>query len=73
MPAKQRSAVKFREVRPVFQPSTRKEKAMKVLIEVRPGEGGEDAKLLVREQSRMYLRYAEKNGLRADIEERGGL
>jgi protein subunit release factor A len=47
--------------------------AMKALIEVRPGEGGEDAKLLVREQSRMYLRYAEKNGLRADIEERGGL
>lgn len=56
-----------------FPTSTRKEMAMKALIEVRPGEGGEDAKLLVREQSRMYLRYAEKNGLRADIEERGGL
>lgn len=46
---------------------------MKVLIEIRPGEGGEDAKLLTREQSRIYLRYAEKTGLYADIEERGGL
>lgn len=46
---------------------------MKVLIEIRPGEGGEDAKSLTCEQSRMCLRYAEKNGLRADIEERGGL
>lgn len=46
---------------------------MKVLIEVRPGEGGDDAKLLVREQSAMYLRYAETHGLRADIEVQGHL
>lgn len=32
---------------------------MKISIEVRPGEGGEDAKLLVQEQGRIYLRYAE--------------
>lgn len=46
---------------------------MNVLIEVRPGEGGEDARLLVREQSAMYLRFAEKAGLRADIETQGHL
>lgn len=41
---------------------------MKVLIEIRPGEGGDDAKLLVQDQAKIYLRYAERNGLRANVE-----
>lgn len=41
---------------------------MKVMIEIRPGEGGNDAKLLVQEQAGIYLRYAEKNGLKAEVE-----
>ncbi len=40
---------------------------MKVLIEVRPGEGGADAKLLVRDHMAIYLCHAEKRGLKADI------
>jgi len=73
-PCKERADVQRQGNRPNFPTKHRKETIMaKVLIEIRPGEGGEDARLLVREQSRMYLRYAEKNGLRADIEERGGL
>lgn len=40
---------------------------MKISIEVRPGEGGEDAKLLVQEQGRIYLRYAERQGLKAEV------
>lgn len=42
---------------------------MKVLIEIRPGEGGEDARLLTRDQAALYLRYAEKHGLTASIED----
>lgn len=40
---------------------------MKVLIEIRAGEGGEDAKLLVREHAAMYLKYAERQNIVADI------
>jgi len=40
---------------------------MKVIIEIRPGEGGEDAKLLIKDQAKIYLRYAEKNQLKADV------
>lgn len=46
---------------------------MKLLMEIRPGEGGADAKLLVKDQAAMYLRYAERHGLRADVEDRGYL
>lgn len=46
---------------------------MKIVIEIRPGEGGKDAQLLVREQSALYLRHAEKTGLAADIEIQGHL
>jgi len=41
---------------------------MKILIEIRPGEGGDDAKLLVQDQGKIYLRYAERNGLSADVD-----
>jgi len=46
---------------------------MKVLMEIRPGEGGEDAKLLVQDQAAAYLKYAEKRGLRAEAEGQGRL
>jgi protein subunit release factor A len=50
-----------------------KMKKMKILMEIRPGEGGDDAKLLVNDQAAMYLSFAERNGLRADVEHRGSL
>ena len=31
---------------------------MKILLEIRPGEGGEDAKLLVHDQAAIYIKYA---------------
>lgn len=40
---------------------------MKVLLEIRPGEGGADAKLLVKEQALMYIKYAEVNKLQCEI------
>ena len=43
------------------------ENVMKVSIEIRPGEGGEDAKLLVHEQGKVYLRHAERAGLKAGV------
>lgn len=46
---------------------------MKVMLEIRPGEGGEDAKLLVQSQASVYLIYAEKHGLKAEVEGRGRL
>lgn len=46
---------------------------MKIMIEVRPGEGGRDAQLLVTTQASIYLRYAEKNGVHAEVEDRGYL
>lgn len=36
---------------------------MKRLIEIRAGEGGKDAQMLVNEQARMYARAAERSGL----------
>jgi len=30
-----------------------------VLIEIRSGEGGDDAKLLVKDQAKMYVKYAQ--------------
>lgn len=46
---------------------------MKILIEIRPGEGGDDAKLLVCEQAAIYIRFAERHGATVEIEERGRL
>jgi len=46
---------------------------MKIVIEIRPGEGGDDAKLLVSDQSAIYLRFAERNNIAAEIERQGSL
>lgn len=46
---------------------------MKLLIEIRPGEGGTDAKLLTRGQAAIYIRYAELNGLTVEMEDQGHL
>jgi len=40
---------------------------MKLHVEIRPGEGGEDARSLVREQSAMYIRFCNTNGIRVDV------
>jgi len=40
---------------------------MKVLLEIRPGEGGADANLLTQDMRAIYLRYAEKQGLSVEI------
>lgn len=44
---------------------------MKIVMEIRPGEGGEDARLLVGVQAGIYLRYCERRGIRASVEEDG--
>jgi len=35
----------------------------KILIEVRAAEGGDDAKLLVKDQAKIYLNYAKQESL----------
>ena len=45
---------------------------MKVSLEIRSGEGGEDAKLLVRDQAAIYLKYAERIGAKVGIEDDHG-
>lgn len=35
----------------------------RVIVEIRAGEGGEDAKLLVKEQFAVYARLIERRGL----------
>ena len=40
---------------------------MKVHVEIRPGEGGMDAKLLVEQQASIYMKFAAKHNLKADI------
>ena len=42
---------------------------MKVIIEIRPGEGGDDAKMLVQEQGRIYAAYATRMELACEIED----
>jgi len=42
---------------------------MKIHIEIRPGEGGDDARMLVREQARIYTAYAENKGLAVEVTE----
>jgi len=46
---------------------------MKLLLEMRPGEGGEDARLLVNDQAALYIRFAERLGAKVDVEDRGRL
>jgi len=42
---------------------------MKITMEIRAGEGGEDAKLLVEDQAAIYLAYCKRNNLSVDIED----
>ena len=44
---------------------------MKAILEIRAGEGGDDAKLLVPEQARIYAAYAARMGLKTEIEDEG--
>lgn len=44
---------------------------MKINLEIRAGEGGEDAKLLVADQAAIYLKYAERHGVDALITDTG--
>jgi protein subunit release factor A len=43
-------------------------KPMKIAIEIRPGEGGDDAKLLVQDQAAIYLAYANKHDISSEVE-----
>jgi len=45
---------------------------MKVSLEIRPGEGGEDAKLLVSDQAAIYCKFAERIHARIEVEEDHG-
>lgn len=42
---------------------------MKYLIEIRPGEGGEDAKLLTKRQASIYQAFAVKHALNATLQD----
>lgn len=42
---------------------------MKILLEIRPGEGGDDAKLLVSDQIAIYAAYARCFGLEMALED----
>lgn len=44
---------------------------MKAILEIRAGEGGDDAKLLVPEQARIYAAYAQRMELGMEIEDEG--
>lgn len=46
---------------------------MKLSLEIRPGEGGDDAKQLVHDQAAIYQRFATRNGIKATVEARGHL
>lgn len=46
---------------------------MKLTLEIRPAEGGDDAKLLVHDQADIYQRYAARAGVQVRIEARGRL
>lgn len=44
---------------------------MKVALEIRPGEGGDDAKLLVSEQAAIYVAYAKRHALAVEEADEG--
>lgn len=46
---------------------------MKVLLEIRAGEGGEDARDLVGVMGSVYAKFARNIGCSLDIEDRGHL
>ena len=41
----------------------RRNKVKTLIVEIRAGEGGEDARLLVEEQYKIYRKYAERRKL----------
>lgn len=45
---------------------------MNIQIEIRPGEGGADARDLTRLHAALYLRYAALHGLRVSLIEQPG-
>jgi protein subunit release factor A len=45
---------------------------MKVSLEIRAGEGGEDAKLLVSDQAAIYCRWAERTNVVVEVETEHG-
>ncbi len=45
---------------------------MKIVIEIRPAEGGADAKDLMEIQARVYLAYAKRHGLIVETTHAGG-
>ncbi len=49
------------------------ESILKLTLEIHPAEGGDDAKLLVRDQAAMYTRFASRHGLKVRVEARGHL
>ena len=44
---------------------------MKLLMELRAAEGGDDAKLLVPELAGMYVRFCERHGACAEVLDEG--
>ena len=44
---------------------------MKVILEIRAGEGGDDAKLLIPHQAAIYAAYATRMELASEIEDEG--
>jgi protein subunit release factor A len=40
---------------------------MKLYIEIRAAEGGDDAKLLTVDQAKIYMKYAERNKITATV------
>lgn len=46
---------------------------MKLTLEIRPAEGGDDARLLVHDQASLYTKFAARNGVKARVEARGYL
>lgn len=44
---------------------------MKVALEIRPGEGGDDAKLLVNDQAAIYAAYAKRHALAIEEADEG--
>ena len=50
-----------------FQYLVTLEKIMNLLLELRPGEGGEDARLLVHNMGSLYLQLAQRSGCAFDL------
>jgi protein subunit release factor A len=40
---------------------------MKLHLEIRPGEGGQDAQLLTTRQAQLYIEHAKRSGIRAKL------